>query len=185
MGMKARPRKLNRENFEDWPSVKIGPHENFTLYGSGESLPDRLSWAEWVHHQWEPASPYHTTCRRLRALVDSCTATRYANCMCRLSQSRPYFPTLFDSMLIKVLLNFSLTIRPLHWGWYPGVFIFLVPINLQTSWTSNKRKLAISSIGEELLWHSMTGNDTLYQQAGNGLSCPVGYCKHLWQFGEI
>ncbi len=23
------PRKLNRENFEDWPSVKIGPHENF------------------------------------------------------------------------------------------------------------------------------------------------------------
>jgi CBS domain-containing protein len=29
-----RPRKLNRENFEDWPSVKIGPHENFPLYGS-------------------------------------------------------------------------------------------------------------------------------------------------------
>ena len=46
MGMKARPQKLNRENFEDWPSAKIGPHENFMLYGSGESLPDRLSWAE-------------------------------------------------------------------------------------------------------------------------------------------
>jgi hypothetical protein len=21
------------ENFEDWPSAKIGPHENFPLYG--------------------------------------------------------------------------------------------------------------------------------------------------------
>ena len=30
---RARPRKLNRENFEDWPSAKIGPHENFPLYG--------------------------------------------------------------------------------------------------------------------------------------------------------
>jgi hypothetical protein len=28
-----RPRKLNRENFEDWPSAKIGPNENFPLYG--------------------------------------------------------------------------------------------------------------------------------------------------------
>ncbi len=27
------PRKLNRENFEDWPSAKIEPHENFPLYG--------------------------------------------------------------------------------------------------------------------------------------------------------
>jgi hypothetical protein len=26
------PRKLNHENFEDWPSAKIGPHENFPLY---------------------------------------------------------------------------------------------------------------------------------------------------------
>ena len=26
------PRKLNRENFEDWPSGKIGPLENFLLY---------------------------------------------------------------------------------------------------------------------------------------------------------
>ena len=30
----ARPRKLNRENFADWPSAKIGPHENFPLYSS-------------------------------------------------------------------------------------------------------------------------------------------------------
>ena len=30
----AHPRKLNRENFEDWPSAKIGPHENFPLYGN-------------------------------------------------------------------------------------------------------------------------------------------------------
>jgi hypothetical protein len=30
---RARLRNLNRENFEDWPSAKIGPHENFPLYG--------------------------------------------------------------------------------------------------------------------------------------------------------
>jgi hypothetical protein len=29
----AFPRKLNRKNFADWPSVKIEPHENFPLYG--------------------------------------------------------------------------------------------------------------------------------------------------------
>jgi hypothetical protein len=30
------PRKLNRESFEDWPSAKIGPHENFphAVYGN-------------------------------------------------------------------------------------------------------------------------------------------------------
>ncbi len=35
MGMIPRihARKLNRENFEDWPSMKIGRHENFPLYG--------------------------------------------------------------------------------------------------------------------------------------------------------
>jgi hypothetical protein len=27
------PRKLNCENFEDWPSAKIGPHKKFPLYG--------------------------------------------------------------------------------------------------------------------------------------------------------
>ena len=30
----TRPRKLNHENFADWPSAKIGPHENFPLYGN-------------------------------------------------------------------------------------------------------------------------------------------------------
>jgi hypothetical protein len=30
---RMRPQKLNCENFEDWPSVKIGPHESFQLYG--------------------------------------------------------------------------------------------------------------------------------------------------------
>jgi hypothetical protein len=30
---RTRPWKLNRENFEDCPSAKIGPHENFPLYG--------------------------------------------------------------------------------------------------------------------------------------------------------
>jgi hypothetical protein len=30
--------KLNRENFEDWPSAKIGPHKNFPLYGIHVSL---------------------------------------------------------------------------------------------------------------------------------------------------
>jgi hypothetical protein len=33
------PRKLNRENFGDWPSAKIGPHENFPLYGTSQTLP--------------------------------------------------------------------------------------------------------------------------------------------------
>jgi hypothetical protein len=31
---RTRPRNLNRENIEDWPSAKIGPHENFPLYYS-------------------------------------------------------------------------------------------------------------------------------------------------------
>jgi hypothetical protein len=31
---RTHPRKLNRKNIEDWPFAKIGPHENFTLYGS-------------------------------------------------------------------------------------------------------------------------------------------------------
>jgi hypothetical protein len=30
------PRKLNGKNFEDWPSAKIGPLENFPLYGSSK-----------------------------------------------------------------------------------------------------------------------------------------------------
>jgi hypothetical protein len=31
--MIVRLRKLNLENIKDWPSAKIGPHENFPLYG--------------------------------------------------------------------------------------------------------------------------------------------------------
>jgi hypothetical protein len=30
---RMRPRNLNRENIEDWPSLKIGPHEKFPLFG--------------------------------------------------------------------------------------------------------------------------------------------------------
>jgi hypothetical protein len=29
---RMRPQNFNCENFEDWPSAKIGPHENFPLY---------------------------------------------------------------------------------------------------------------------------------------------------------
>jgi hypothetical protein len=28
---RTRPRKINRKNFEDWPSAKIGPHEIFPI----------------------------------------------------------------------------------------------------------------------------------------------------------
>jgi hypothetical protein len=35
---RTRPQKLNRKNFEDWPSLIIGPHENFTLYGISELI---------------------------------------------------------------------------------------------------------------------------------------------------
>ena len=103
----------------------------------------RLSWVEQVHHFMVG------TCVSLPQQRDRRTkCTRY-KC---LSQSWPYFLMLFDNMLIKVLLNFST--RPSLWGWYLDVFIFLVPINLHTSWMSNERKFFpwLNRSGSSIRW---------------------------------
>jgi hypothetical protein len=44
------PRKLNRENFEDWPSAKIGPHKNFPLYGNHKSPISRPCGTAYHYH---------------------------------------------------------------------------------------------------------------------------------------
>ena len=42
----AHPQKLNRKNFEDWPSTKIGPHKNFPLYGTKSTIVGGISWTK-------------------------------------------------------------------------------------------------------------------------------------------
>ncbi len=62
---RTRPRNLNRENFEDWSSAKIGPHDNFPLYSNNGCYSNQeyqYTCSLIITLSLSPFSDFHTHC---------------------------------------------------------------------------------------------------------------------------